>query len=115
MCIFDTFQDPMQSLVRQVQDLPRQYRRTNREWPSCESPYMASMVKQLIELNSVMDDIRYIFNRETSDLDYQTYDKVLLLFDELVLQTSKMYAYIQQYYYLLIQLTCNFLAVKLRL
>ena len=76
----------MQVLIRQVQDLPRQYRRTNREWPSSPSTFMPRIVKQLNDMAHTLQV--NILSKPQIKASPALHSQVVELFELMVLQTT---------------------------
>ncbi|VDN15579.1 unnamed protein product [Dibothriocephalus latus] len=83
-----SFQESMKVLIRQVQDLPRKYRRTSRDWPTSPSTYMLSMNKKL---SSLAEEVTTALTRSGSVSSADLEGELKVLFDDLVLKTTQMY------------------------
>ncbi|KAM7540050.1 hypothetical protein Aperf_G00000036271 [Anoplocephala perfoliata] len=83
------FEETMQSLTKQVQELPRLYRRTNREWPSSPSAFMPRIVRQLTDLAHSLQ--ANILNKLQVEASSTLHAQVAELFEQMVLQTTNMY------------------------
>nr|CDS32998.1 oligomeric Golgi complex subunit 2 [Hymenolepis microstoma] len=87
--IFRSFEENVQALTKQVQELPRQYRRTNREWPSTPSAFMPRIARQLQDLAHILQDNILIKPQvEASPALRALFTE---LFEQMVLQTTNMY------------------------
>nr|VZI24732.1 unnamed protein product [Spirometra erinaceieuropaei] len=83
-----SFQESMRGLIRQVQDLPRKYRRTSREWPTSPSHYMLSINKNL---STLAEEMTSALTRSGSASSQNLENEIKTLFDDLVLETTQMY------------------------
>ncbi|CDS41124.1 oligomeric Golgi complex subunit 2 [Echinococcus multilocularis] len=83
------FEEKMQALIKQIQDLPRQYRRTNRNWPSTPSAFMPRILKQLTDLTQVLQS--GILSKPQVAPSPFLRSQVVELFERIVLQTTNMY------------------------
>lgn len=78
----------MQALTKLVQELPRQYRRTNREWPSTPSAFMPRIARQLTDLAHILQDD--ILTKPQAEALPALRAHVAELFEQMVLQTTNM-------------------------
>lgn len=76
----------MKLLTKQVQDLPRQYRRTNREWPSAPSVFVSRIVKQLSDIGRFIQV--NILHKLHIKVSPTVRSQAVELFEEMVLQTT---------------------------
>ncbi|BHF58647.1 Conserved oligomeric Golgi complex subunit 2 [Sparganum proliferum] len=83
-----SFQESMRGLIRQVQDLPRKYRRTSREWPTSPSHYMLSINKNL---STLAEEMTSALTRSGPASSENLENEIKTLFDDLVLETTQMY------------------------
>lgn len=78
----------MESLTRQVQDLPRQYRRTNRDWPSSASGFMTRIAGQLVDLAHLWQ--RDILAKPRVAASPDLVSQITAIFEQLVLKTTQL-------------------------
>ncbi|KAL5111185.1 Conserved oligomeric Golgi complex subunit 2 [Taenia crassiceps] len=83
------FEEKMQSSTKQIQDLPRQYRRTNRDWPSTPSAFMSRIVEHLTDLAQVLQS--GVLSKPQVEASPVLHSKFVELFERIVLQTTNMY------------------------
>lgn len=83
-----SFQESMKSLILQVQDLPRKYRRTSRAWPTSPSNYMLSINNKL---STLAEEVTIAITRSGSDSSEDLQSEFKTLFEDLVLKTTQMY------------------------
>lgn len=88
--ILANLQEKMQGLTKQIQDLPRQYRRTNRDWPSTPSAFMPRIVKHLTDLARVLQT--GVLSKPQVEASPVLRSQVVQLFEKIVLQTTNMQA-----------------------
>ncbi|VDL19283.1 unnamed protein product [Hymenolepis diminuta] len=87
--IFRAFEENVQALTKSVQELPRYYRRTNREWPSTPSAFMPRITRQLTDLAHILQDD--ILTKPQAEALPALRAHVAELFGQMVLQTTNMY------------------------
>ncbi|VDN98810.1 unnamed protein product [Rodentolepis nana] len=78
----------VQALTKHVQELPRQYRRTNREWPSAPSAFMPRITRQLQDLAHILQD--NILTKPQVEASPALRAQFTELFEQMVLQTTNM-------------------------